>query len=374
MSVIILFCLSFLLVEYISWHFKGEKVQKNTQIVICFLLLFIFFGFRDLPILNDTAHYYRHVRHLFSNTPFDNTPWYTFDSSSNFEEGFQIFLRIIGLVISKEPYSLIIITSLITTASLLWFLNKSTSHVAFAVFVLMTSTLLLGYYSAIRQSLAVSVSYIFYWCYKNKYYKSAIMCGVVAYFFHHSSVMLILPVALYHIPFTRRNILLTMATAIVVSLGIYKILPLLGYGDSKYLVTGMEREAVPLAQLLDTLFILACLLFYYIYGNKYKEEIEKDKLYVSFALSALIVNIWALPCLALFRFGMFFSQYAVVLFINSLYQAEADKRLKILKYTVVAILVLRILIVLIYRNGWFHLVPYSFFDFSLEHQKTLFGY
>ena len=310
MSVIILFCLSFLLVEYISWHFKGEKVQKNTQIVMCFLLLFIFFGFRDLPILNDTAHYYRHVRHLFSNTPFDNTPWYTLDSSSNFEEGFQIFLRIIGLVISKEPYSLIIITSFITTASLLWFLNKSTSHVAFAVFVLMTSTLLLGCYSAIRQSLAVSVSYIFYWC----------------------------------------------------------------YGDSKYLVTGMEREAVPLAQLLDTLFILACLLFYYIYGNKYKEEIEKDKLYVSFALSALIVNIWALPCLALFRFAMFFSQYAVVLFINSLYQAEADKPLKILKYAVVAILVLRILIVLIYRDEWFHLVPYSFFDFSLEHQKTLFGY
>ena len=67
MSVIILFCLSFLLVEYISWHFKGEKVQKNTQIVMCFLLLFIFFGFRDLPILNDTAHYYRHVRHLFRN-------------------------------------------------------------------------------------------------------------------------------------------------------------------------------------------------------------------------------------------------------------------------------------------------------------------
>lgn len=161
MSVIILFCLSFLLVEYISWHFKGEKVQKNTQIVMCFLLLFIFFGFRDLPILNDTAHYYRHVRQLFDNTLFDNTPWYTFDSSSNFEEGFQIFLRIIGLVISKEPYSLIVITSFITTASLLWFLNKSTSHVAFAVFVLMTSTLLLGYYSAIRQSLAVSVSYIY---------------------------------------------------------------------------------------------------------------------------------------------------------------------------------------------------------------------
>lgn len=217
MSVIILFCLSFLLVEYISWHFKGEKVQKNTQIVMCFLLLFIFFGFRDLPILNDTAHYYRHVRHLFSNTPFDNTPWYTFDSFSNFEEGFQIFLRIIGLVISKEPYSLIIITSFITTASLLWFLNKSTSHVAFAVFVLMTSTLLLGCYSAIRQSLAVSVSYIFYW--RN--------CWI-----HYS-------------------------------------------------------------------YLRAC-CFIIFTATSIKKRLKKDKLYVSFALSALIVNIWALPCFSPF--------------------------------------------------------------------------
>lgn len=32
MSVIILFCLSFLLVEYISWHFKGEKgAEKYTN-------------------------------------------------------------------------------------------------------------------------------------------------------------------------------------------------------------------------------------------------------------------------------------------------------------------------------------------------------
>ena len=57
-----------------------------------------------------------------------------------------------------------------------------------------------------------------------------------------------------------------------------------------------------------------------------------------------------------------------------MFHEEAAKRLKILKYAVVAILVLRILIVLIYRDEWFHLVPYSFFDFSLEHQKTLFGY
>lgn len=374
MSVIILFCLSFLLVEYISWHFNGEKTRKNTQIVMCFLLLFIFFGFRDLAILNDTAHYYRHVKHLFSNTLFDSTPWYTFNSASNFEEGFQIFLRIIGLTISKEPYSLIIISSFITTVSLLCFLKKTTPHIAFVVFILLTSTLLFGYYSAIRQSLAVSISYIFYFCYKNKYYKSAIACGVVAYFFHHSSVILILPIILYHIPFTKRNLLIITIVTIASSLGIYQILLFLGYGDSKYLITGMERAAVPLAQLLDALFILVCLLFYYIYRNKHKESEEDDKLFISFALSSLIVNVCAIPCLALFRYGMFFSQYVVVLFVNSLSLSEVNKRICVLKYMAVAILLIRILIVLIYRNEWFHLVPYSFFDFSLEHQNTQFGY
>lgn len=374
MSIIILFCFSFLLVEYFSMHFRGEKIEKNVQIVLCFLLLFIFFGFRDLPVLNDTAHYYRHLSHLFSNPSFDNTPWYTFNPSSNFEEGFQIFLRVIGLVISKEPYSLIIITSLITTISLLWFLNKSTSHVAFAVFVLLTSTLIFGYYSAIRQSLAVAISYVFYFSYKNKRYKSAFVCGVAAYFFHHSSIMLILPIILYYIPFTRRNILIIICATIVSSLGIYRILLFLGYSDSKYIITGMDREAVPLAQLLDTLFIFICLLFYYIYKYRREEFAKENKLFVSFALSSLIVNVWAIPCLALFRFGMFFSQYAVVLFVNSLYHAEVNKRVHILKYMTVSILIIRILIVLIYRNEWFHLVPYSFFDFSLEHQKTQFGY
>lgn len=374
MFAIILFCLSFLLVEYISRHFNGERTQKDAQIILCFLLLFLFFGFRDLPVLNDTAHYYRHVRNLFSKTLFDSTPWYAFDSSSNFEEGFQIFLRIIGLAISKEPYALIIITSLITTLSLLWFLNKSTPHISFALFVLLTSTVLFGYYSAIRQSLAVSVSYILYHCYKKGYYRRAMVCGIIAYFFHHSSVMLILPIVLYHIPFTRKNRVIITTATLVVALGVYQILPFLGYGDSRYLITGLEREAVPLAQLLDTLFIFLCLVFYYIYRNKHQGEVEDDKLFVSFALSSLIVNIWALPCLAFFRFSMFFSQYAVVLFVNSLYQAEAGKRLKVLKYIVVVILLARLLIVLTYRNEWFHLVPYSFFDFSLEHQKTQFGY
>ncbi len=374
MSVIILFCLSFLLVEYISWHFNGEKTQKYTQFAMCFLLLFIFFGFRDLPILNDTAHYYRHVRHLFSNTSFDNTSWYTFDSSSNFEEGFQIFLRIIGLTISKEPYSIIVISSFITTVSLLCFLGKSTSHIAFTVFVLLTSTLLLGYYSAIRQSLAVSVSYILYLCYKNGYYKSAVLCGLIAFFFHNSAVMLILPIILCQIPFTKKNLLLIICVTIGTAFGIYQVLSMLGYGGHKYLITGIEREATPIAQFLDTLFVLLCLAFYWVYRYRYNESKDEDKLFVSFAMSSLIVNIWALPCLALFRFSMYFSQFAVVLFVNMLYKMEEYKKIKTLKYVAIAVLLVRIIIVLTYRNEWFHLVPYSFFDFGLEHQKTQFGY
>lgn len=374
MLVIVLYCIAFLLVEYLSRHFNDAKMQRNVQILLCFLLLFIFFGFRDLPILNDTAHYYRHVRHLFSNALFDSTPWYTFDSSSNFEEGFQVFLRIIGLLISKEPYSLIIITSFITTISLLWFLNKSTPHIAFAIFVLLTSTLLLGYYAAIRQSLAVSISYVLYCCYEKGYYKSAFLCGVAAYFFHNSAVMLILPITLYYIPFTKRNLLLIFCATIVIALGIYRVLIMLGYEGHKYLITGMEREATPVAQILDTLFVLLCLAFYGVYNRDNESERNQNKLFVSFAISSVVVNIWALSCLSLFRFSMYFSQFAVVLFVNTLYKIEEDRKVKILKYATIMVLLIRILIVLAYRNEWFHLWPYEFFDFNSEYQKTQFGY
>lgn len=373
MTTIVLFILSFLLVEYISKHFYGERNQRNVQIVMCFLLLFVFFCFRDLPVLNDTAHYYRYSREMYQNGKFEDIPWYTFDSSQRFEEGFQILTRFIGRFIWDDPYSLIFVTSLITTISILWLLKASTPHIAFALFVLFAGGELTVYYSAMRQSMAVTMSYMLYVSYKNGYFMRALLCGGIAYFFHHSATMLVLPIVLYYIPFTKRNLTIMMIGTLVAAAGAYTILAVLGYSDSSYYDSGLERATVPLAQILNTIFVFGCLAVY-LYNSKQEEIGKEDKLFVSFALSALIINIVAIPCLILARFSMYFAQYAVILFVNSLYRAESGSRAKTLKWAVIIVLMARTVIVLTFRNEWSHLIPYSFFDFSLEHHQTQFGY
>lgn len=374
MLIVLLFCFSFLFVEFFSNHFGGKRNRKRVQLLLCFLLLFVFFGFRYLSVLNDTAHYYNYAREVFRSALFDKTPWYYFDSEVRFEEGFQVFTRFLGHFISKDPYVLILVTSLITTITTLWFLKKITANIAFCIFVLLTSTLLFTIYSAVRQSLAISMSYLLFYFYQRRRFPQAIFCGIAAYFFHYSAIILILPFILYHIPFTKQKIIAILTATIAISIFIYPVLLILGFGDSRYYETGMDRTSPPIAHILDTIFVVVCLLTYYWVNKRYRLNLADNKLFLSFAFSSLIMNICAIPCLILGRYSLYFSQYAVVLFVNSLFVLPAEKSKKIIIFSVVLILLARIFIVLEYRNEWFHLIPYSFFDFSLEFQRTDFGY
>jgi hypothetical protein len=163
-------------------------------------------------------------------------------------------------------------------------------------------------------------------------------------------------------------------TTIIVALTIYQIMAYFGYGDHAYIETSMQRETAPLAKMLDILFISGYLIFYYIYKAKYRAEIVEDKLFVSFGLSALIVSIWSLPLIALSRLSTYFIPYAIILFVNTLYDAEAGKRMKPIKTIAIAILLARLIVILAFKNEWIHLIPYNFFDFNATYQQTIFGY
>lgn len=375
MIIILLFCVMFLFTGYLSKHLYNEKAQRSVEIILCFLILFAFFGFRGLPVLNDTAHYYRHAKALYSSGSFDVLPWFYFDSSDRFEEGFQIFSRIIGHLFHKEPYSLVMVSALITTLSTIWFLRKNTHHIGFSIFVLLSSSIMFTQYSAMRQSIAIALSYFLYDAFHEKKYIKSVCFGMIAYTFHHSAIILVLPLLLNIIPFNRRNLIIIIATSVTVSLCIYQLLSLLGYANHRYYDVSMGRTTPPLAHMLDTLFVAICLLVYYSIHKRYSiYSDQEDKLFVSFAFSAFIIDLCAISCLILNRYSLYFSQYAVILLVNSIYAIPQGPDRKIIKTSLVIILLLRLIIVLQYKNEWFHLIPYSLFDFSLEHQTTNFGY
>lgn len=375
MITVVLFCTTFIFIESLAKCFYSKRAQIYSETIICFVLLFIFFGFRGLPVLNDTAHYYRYANTLYSSKEFDELPWFYFDQSGRFEEGFQIFSRIIGHLFDKEPYSLIMVSALIFTISTIYFLRKNTNQIGLSIFILLSSSILFTQYSAIRQSLAIAMSYFLYDAFINKKYIKSIFLGIISYFFHYSAIILLLPFLLSNISFNRRNIIIVVIIAIVTSFNIYQLLILLGYANHRYYDISIARTATPIAQILNTLFTLICLVLYYTIHKRYSLHIYgENKTFISFAFSALIMDICAIPCLILSRYSLYFSQYAVVLLVNSIYAIPQGSDRRIIKVILIITLLLRLITVLSYRNEWFHLIPYSLFNFDLEHQQTDFGY
>lgn len=60
MILVLLYFTSFLFVAYLSKSINNEHDRIRFEQIMCFVLLFVFFGLRNLPVLNDTAHYYGH--------------------------------------------------------------------------------------------------------------------------------------------------------------------------------------------------------------------------------------------------------------------------------------------------------------------------
>ena len=58
MAIIFLYFALFLGVHLLARQFVKRGAARLCQIVACFLLLFGFFGFRNITVLNDTPHYY----------------------------------------------------------------------------------------------------------------------------------------------------------------------------------------------------------------------------------------------------------------------------------------------------------------------------
>ena len=58
MAIIFLYFALFLGVHFLARQFVKRGAARLMQLVACFLLLFGFFGFRNITVLNDTPHYY----------------------------------------------------------------------------------------------------------------------------------------------------------------------------------------------------------------------------------------------------------------------------------------------------------------------------
>ncbi len=382
---IILILLSFLGIEWFASLMPSQKNRVNFQIVCCFVVLFVFFCMRDLPILNDTGHYYGSQYKLLSRPNFDEESVFKpYMRTDRYEYLFQVWSRFIAKYIWGDAYAIIFVTGLLVTISNLWFIRKFTDHIGCTMVLIFL--FLCFMYSANRQAYAIMLFFLsFKHLLKREYLKYYIYI-LIAYFFHRSAWILAIVPIFGIVKLRARNVSLLFAATIILAIFIYPILIQIGLEENFYFKSNTQREAFPLAALLNVIFNALILVMIWYITRKYGKSDLPD--IVSWcSILCVAIGITSVPFLIFGRYAIYFEIIMLLQFVHMVYETNLKKRVHVKKIgfstrwsrnwmmnTMIIISIIRIIVILIYREGWYHLVPYDFYDFKEGFHNFRFGY
>ena len=375
MLLLALYFISFLAVDYILKHINGYSQKRYFQLIACFILLFVFFGFRGLPVLNDTAHYYAHLyNHLRYQSYFDESI-FTTDPHERFEYGYLVWIHFITKYIWCDPYSIILISALIVTVANLLLVKKHTDRIALTIF-LMLSTLITEY-GLLRQSYAICISYLaFNFLMKRKFVIYYILIAI-AYMFHHSVVVMAIFPIFSFIEVNKSNIIKAFIATIIISVCIYPVISMLGMGNSFYYETNENRTAPPIAAMINAAMdiFIVCTAFYL---HKKFESRLPDPIIIWSVICELCLSIINISFLSFFRLALYFLPYITIYFIyiydNCIAENPSNKKIKTILFIIILAIFGKMILTIALKNGWQHLTPYSMYEFYDGFHNYSFGY
>jgi hypothetical protein len=164
-----------------------------------------------------------------------------------------------------------------------------------------------------------------------------------------------------------------LGIAVLISITVYEIFNLLGLGDTKYFLMNMKRDTFPIGAVLDgTLMLTLLLTCLWLYRKMGMTSYDKTTFWLG--VCGLCVCIITPSFLSFFRLNIFIWPIIYLTFFRfadaddtmtdygAQNQCQALRRQVML--TALGLLAIRMAMILIFRNEWYHLVPYSFYDFS----------
>ena len=373
MAIIFLYFALFLGVHLLTRQFVKRGAARLFQLVACFLLLFGFFGFRNISVLNDTPHYYGAYYQLTHLKNYVESSIFTYRILLSFEYGYQVLQHTLIKYVSKEPFTIIIFSSLMITWGNVKFISRQTRHIALALLMILLSGVLFDQYCLIRQSFALMFFYAAYPYLKLDRWKPYVALIICAAFFHLSAlVLLILPIV-QHIPISKRNVAIVLGIAVLISITVYELFNLLGLGDTKYFLMNIKRNTFPIGAVLDgTLMLTLLMTCLWLYRKMGMTSYDKTTFWIG--VCGLCVCIITPSFLSFFRLNIFVWPIIYITFFRFVdaddqmtdhgaqNQCQALRRQMMMM--VMGLLAVRMAIILMFRNEWYHLVPYSFYDFS----------
>ena len=379
MAVIFLYFALFLGVHFLSKQFLDKPSGKHPgaarlfQIVVCFILLFGFFGFRDITILNDTSHYYGFYFRKAHILSYQNEPITTFHLLDKFEYGFQILVHFLIKYVSKDPYTIVLFSSFVITIGELWLISKFSKDIAKVCFYMLIASLFFTHYCIIRQAFAIMLFYVAFDYYeKGKLlkYELLVVCAVL---FHYSAIFLLfLPIANKIKP-SRRNALIAIGLSLFFSVVIFELLALLGLKDHPYYQAAIQKDSLSLVGLADCalmVFILSvCLLI-----RKRSGATPPDRTFFWICVTGLCISLIAPVFYPIARVNEYLWPLIMIHLLRYIdphamktpYTLQAEGTRNLLRIIVIMVFLIKMVGINTFRPEWLHIEPYRFYDFNKD--------
>ena len=374
MVLVFLYFALFLIVHLVAKQFKTAAAARLFQLVSCFILLFGIFGFRDITVLNDTSHYYGFYylkSHLLS---YKTEPVTTFHLLDKFEYGFQVLIHLLVQYVSKNPYTIIIFSSLVITIGELWVIDKYAKDIAKVCFYMLVASLFFTHYCVIRQAFALIFFYVAFGYLEKgktgKYYLLILLAGM----FHYSAlVLLVLPVAIRIKP-SKRNAAITICAALLLAVFLFEILSLLGLRDHPYYQNAVQKGALSMIGLVDLLFMCAFLALC-LWAQKLNQAAPMKPAYFWVFLTAFCVCLLAPVIYPISRINEYlwpFMIFQLLRYINPAAMRQPcgqpnNKANSLLRIMVITLFAIKLIGINTIRPEWLHVDDYQFYDFSKTH-------
>lgn len=371
---IFLYFALFLVVHLVAKQFKRPGAARLFQLIACFVLLFGFFGFRDLTVLNDTSHYYGFYYEKAHIHSYIIEPITTFHLTDKFEYGFQILIHILIQYVSKHPYTIVILSSLIITIAELWVIDKYAKDIAKVCFYMLIASLLFTHYCIIRQAFALIFFYIAFGYLEQEKIRKYLLLVLLASLFHYSALFLFALPLIAHIKPSKRNAVIAVGTALFTAVFLFEILSLLGLRDHPYYQNAVQKGTLSLIGIVDLIFICIILSICFI-AHKWNRHSTISPLYFWICITALCISMVAPVIYPISRINEYFWPFIIFQLLRCMNPSamrlpDAEKKGKnssLLCIMVVSLFAIKLIAINTIRPEWLHINNYQFYDFSKMH-------
>ena len=373
MVIIFLYFTLFLAVHFLAKRFHSTETARQFEIVCCFLLLFIFFGFRDITVLADSPAYYRFYYRKVHSLAYLNDSIFTFRLFDKFEYGFQVLVHFLIKYVSKNPYTIIFLSSLVISIGEVWFVARHCKDIAKMCFFMLIASLLFTHYCIIRQALAILLFYIaFDYFQKGKLWKYELLILCAGLFHYSAYFLLLLPLICKSKP-SWRNALIAIGTSVFLAAFVFEVLSLLGLRDHPYYKAAVQKSTISIVGVADCV-LLSFLLCIIAYAHRISGKIKVDPVYFWICVTAMCVSIVSLVLYPIARINEYF--WPLILFMLFKYiDPQAMKEPfsrpipgthRLLQVVIVLVFATKMIGINAFRPEWQHYTPYKFYRFDQE--------